>query len=49
MPFDERDLPVVLEAHFHGALGGLAAALLLDLSAELAPAQATVVTRGRSD
>jgi rhomboid family GlyGly-CTERM serine protease len=36
MPFDGRDLPVVVDAHLYGALGGLAGVIVPDLCARLA-------------
>lgn len=47
LPF-AGDMPVVVDAHLYGALGGLAAAVLLDFSCLAAPAGAAAVRRGRA-
>lgn len=39
LPF-AGDMPVVVDAHLYGALGGLAAAVLLSLAGMAAPARA---------
>jgi rhomboid family GlyGly-CTERM serine protease len=46
MPF-AGDMPVIVDAHLYGALGGLAAAILLDVSGMAAPVGATPVKQGR--
>lgn len=46
MPF-AGDMPVIVDAHLYGALGGLAAAILLDVSGMAAPVGAGAVRRGR--
>jgi len=47
MPF-AGDMPVVVDAHLYGALGGLAAALALELSDKAALARAAALRRARA-
>ncbi len=45
LPFAGEDLPVVVDAHLYGALGGLAAALVPDSSARASPGGDKAVER----